>query len=327
MNLPLPTSGNWTIQTSNTPFGRPKMVAIDNPYLTKDEFIANELAIGLGITASSAVYTSGRLDRLLVVASAEVNRICRRWFDTQTIDETKTGIIVRPNNPQLVTVALQNAPYSKINAIYFQVLKWFIQIDSSSQGYLQDFPDWGIYKIVPLLSNSGTGVGSPMPAEIVDKTPLGVLWTNYTFGFGTQQTGVALTNTDGTTYKTYQAPLYNRLWAPSQTINVYKNGVLVATSAYTVSDYANGIIVFSAANLSTDVITADYTSNESVPFDIKQAVSLIVADYLATGSTNPTGATGYSTQTFSINWGAKTKLLERANDLLLKYSFNTPVII
>jgi hypothetical protein len=326
--LNLPTSGNWTINNSNTPFNRPKIVAVDNPYLTKDEFITNELAIGLGITASSPIYTSGRLDRLLVSASAEVNRICRRWFDSQTIDETKTGIIVRPWNPQLVSVILQNSPYSKINSIYFQVLKWFIQIDTSSGGYLQDFPDLGMYKIVPLLSNSGNGAGSPMPAEIVDKVPLGVLWTNYTFGYGKQITGQTLVNSDSGVYKDYQAPLYARLFAPSQTINVYVDGVLQATSAYKVSDYANGIITFNSALTAPNVVTIDYTSNESVPFDIKEAVALLVGSYIGSASSNPTGATGYSTQTFSINWSDKGNgNIARAKELLALHSYNTPVII
>jgi len=325
--LYLPTSGAWTISTNNTPFNRPKMVASDNPYLSKDEYVTTENAVGLGITATSAVYTSGRLDRLIVTASAQVNQFCRRWFDTQTIDETKNGIIVRPNNPQLVTVALQNAPYSKVNSIYFQVLKWFIQIDATTQGYIQDFPDLGFYKIVPLLSNSGTGVGSPMPAEIVDKVPLGVLWTNYTFGFGTQITGQTMACSDGTIYKAYQAPLYSRLFAPSQTINVYKNAVLVASNLYTI-DYANGMVTFTSANIITDVITSDYTSNESVPFDIKQAVILMVSDYLAKGQSNPTGATGYSTQTFSINWdNAGSSLVKQAKELLQPHAFTTPVMM
>lgn len=326
--MTLPTSGNWTISNSNTPFGRPKIVATDNPYLTKDEFITNEIAIGQGITATSAIYTSGRLDRLLVSASSYVNRFCRRWFDTQTIDETKNGIIVRPWNPQLVTVALQNAPYSKINSIYFQVLKWFIQIDTGSGGYLQDFPDLGFYKIVPLLSNSGTGTGSPMPAEIVDKVPLGVLWTNYTFGFGSVQTGVVLAQPVGNSdQKTYQSPLYNRLWAPSQTINVYNNGTLLSPiTDYTISDYANGIIVLTAANTGGHPITADFTSNESVPFDIKEAVALLVGDFL-TATSNPLGATSMSIQTWNVSFGEKTTLRTRAEEILKNYSFNTPIII
>lgn len=329
MSLYLPTSGNWTIMTNNTPSGLPKVVAVDDPYLTKDDFITNEIAIGLGINASSPVYISGRLDKLMVMASAEVNRICRRWFSTQTIDETKTGLIVRPWNPQLVTVPLQNAPYSKINSIFFQVLKWFIEIDSSSQGYLQDFPDYGFYKIVPLLSNSGTGVGSPMPAEIVDKTPLGVLWTNYTFGYGTVMTQQTFSQPAGNSdQKTYQAPLYSRLMAPSQPISVYLGGALLTSAQYSVTDYANGIIVLTTANFYGAAITVSYTSNESVPYEVKQAVALLVAYYIGLGQSNPTGAEGFSTQTFSIQWGSNgSSLLKRVKELLSTQSFNTPVIL
>lgn len=324
-----PTSGQWTIQNSNTPLGTPKVVAIDNPYLTKDEYITNELAIGLGITASSPIYTSGRIDKLLLTVSAQVNRLCRRWFDCQTIDETKTGIIVRPWNPQLVTVVLQNSPYSKINSIYFQVLKWFIQIDTSSNGYLQDWPDLGMYKIVPLLSNSGTGTGSPMPAEIVDKTPLGVLWTNYTFGYGTVQTGVTLSQPVGNSdLKTYQAPLYNRLFAPSQPLSVYLGSTLLTSSQYSINDYANGIIVLTTANFYSYAVTANYTSNESMPFEIKEAVSLLVSDYLGQAGSNPTGATSLSMQTFSASWdSAGTGLMKRAMELLKTQQSNMPIII
>jgi hypothetical protein len=328
MSLNLPTSGNWFIGTSNTPYGTPKQVAVDNPYLTKDEFITNEAAIGLGITSSSPIYTSGRLDRLLVQVAGEVNRICRRWFDTQTIDETKMGLIVRPWNPQLVTVPLQNAPYSQIISIYFQVLKWFIQIDTSSGGYLQDFPDLGFYKIVPLLSNSGTGAGSPMPAEIVDKVPLGVLWTQYTFGFGSQQLAQPLTYISTSSDKQYQLPLYARLIAPSQPIVVYSNGTVVNPVSNPYSfDYPNGIITFTnTIDHTTHTITMDYISNESIPFDIKEAVALLVCESIGQGSANPTGAKSLGMQTFSVSYGDKTYLRERAMEILQKYAFNTPIM-
>ena len=316
-NIP---SGYFTTP-SNTPSGTNKVIAVDNPYLTKDELITNEMAIGLGLTSSSAVYTSGRLDKILISASAEVNRICRRWFDTQTIDETQTGVTVRPLNPQLVNVRLQNSPYQQIHSIYIQVLKWFIQIDTSSaNGYLQDFPDYGYYRIVPLLSNSGTGAGSPMPAEIVDKTPLGVIWTNYTFGYGVPITGQTLTQIGSTT--SYQAPLYNRLFAPSQTLNVYDNLTLLPSSDYTV-DYANGIVTFPTYAVS-GTITADYTSNESIPYDIKQAVSLIALEMYGTGLNNALGADSYSIQTYSVSFGKKIR--EQIDRLLAPYQNNMPVI-
>ena len=147
------TIQSGTVETGNiTPTGTKKMLAVDSAYVTKDEFINYSYAKGLGITATSAdgYYANGELDRILLRASAEVNRICRRFFDTQTIDETKTGFRAQPFNPQLTTVILKNRPYRTINSIYIQVLKWFIQVDTSSpQSYLQDFPDLGYYKIVP----------------------------------------------------------------------------------------------------------------------------------------------------------------------------------
>ena len=245
-------------------------------------------------------------------------------MDTQTIDETKTGIQVRPLNPQLVTMVLQNRPYQVINSLYIQVLKWFIQIDTSPSGYLQDFPDLGYLRIVPLLSNSGTGAGSPMPAEIVDKTPLGVLWVNYTFGYGTVLTGVTLGQIGAT--KAYQAPLYNQLWAPSQTLVVYGNGIVIPSTNYTV-DYANGTVTFNSAYTPTTPITADFTSNESVPQDIKEAVALIAAEMAGQGLNNPLGASSYSIQTYSISWDKKTKLKERIDEMLGPYQNNMPVII
>lgn len=319
--MPIAPKSGYFQTPSNTPSGQPKAIAVDNPYLSKAEFLTTEVAAGLGITTSSAVYTSGRLDYLLLAASAEINGMCRRWFDTQTIDETKTGISVRPFNPQLVTVVLQNKPYTNINTIYIQVLKWFIQIDTEPEsGYLQDFPDYGYYRIVPLLSNAGTGAGSPMPAEIVDKTPLGVIWTNYTFGYGTPYTALTLTGS-GTTY---QAPLYFQLWAPSQTVNVYVGAVLQAPNTYTIN-YPNGQVIFNSSQ--TLPVTADFTSNESIPRTIKECVILMVGETLGQAQANALGAQGYSMQTFSITFGKKTYLRERIERMLEPYISSMPVII
>jgi hypothetical protein len=323
--MPVPQSSSGWFQTpNNTPYGRGKINAVDNPYLTKDSFILTVYAKGLGITATSAdgLYASGELDNMLLEISGEVNRYCRRWFDTQTIDEIKTGITVRPWNPQLVTVLLQNSPYNVINSIYFQVLKWFIQIDSNSQGYLQDFPDLGFYKIVPLLSNSGTGVGSPMPAEIVDKTPLGVIWTNYTFGYGNPQTGVTLSVVAGTSNLQYQSAIGNRLWAPSQTVSIYANGVL-QTTGFSVN-YANGLVTFNSAPATP--VTASFTSNETVPADIKRAVAMLTADAIAQMS-NPTGATSLGMQTFNVSYGPESILVKRAHKILDNYAYNIPTIL
>ena len=308
---------------NTTPSGQPKKVAVNNPYLTKDEFITSEIAVALGITSSSAIYTSGRLDRLLLIASVFVNSYCRRWFDVQTIDETKEDFVVNPYNPQLLTIVLKNAPYQKINTVWIQVLKWYIQMDLS---YIQDFPDYGYYKIVPLLSTSGQGLGSPIPSEIIDKVNLGVLWTNYTFGYGQNFTAQTLTRIGSTAG--YQAPLYNRLWAPSQTLNVYDGGVLINNSLgdqYTV-DYPNGIVTMTGHSV-TGAITSDFTTNESLPSDIKEAVSMMVA-YKIGLTQNPIGAKNVSMQTYSVGFSAEddNPIMQQVKSLLDPYQLQTPVI-
>lgn len=323
MNPQEPKSGFFTTP-ANTPSGNPMAIAVDNPYLSVAEFLTTEVALGLNITTSSPIYASGRLANILLAASSEVNDICRRWFDTQTIDETKTNIQIRPMNPQLVTMVFQNRPYQKVNSLYIQVLKWFIQIDISQSGYLQDFPDKGFIRIVPLLSNSGTGAGSPMPAEIVDKTPLGVLWANYTFGYGTPFTALALAQIGSS--KAYQAALYYQLWAPSQGITVYDTAVVVDPANYTV-DYPSGTVTFVAGYTVLGAITVAVTSNESVPRNIKEAVILLAGEMIGQAGNNPLGATGYSIQTYSINWGEKTYLRTRIEKLLGPYESNLPMII
>lgn len=309
---------------NNTPTGAKMKVAVDNPYVSKDEFIGSFEAVGLGITKDSPQYISGELDRKLLQASAYVNRYCGRWFDTQTIDEQKTSFTVRPYNPQLVTNVLKNRPYTKINSIYIQVLKWFIQVDISQTGYLQDFYASGYYKIVPLLSSAGTGVGSPIPAAILDHVPLGVLWTNYTFGFGTPLTAQTLMIIGES--KQFQAPIGNRLFAPDQTLNVYDNGVLVAPANYTV-DYPNGMITFISAYTVNGDITADFTTNESIPFEIKEATILMAMHLIGQATQNPIGAASLGIQTFNINFGNKSKVKERFEELLDAYVNKMPLFL
>lgn len=309
---------------NNTPTGAKMKVAVDNPYISKDEYVATFEASGLGITAVSPQYASGELDRKIMQASAAINRFCGRWFDTQTIDEQKTGFTVKPYNPQLVTNVLKNRPYSKINSIYIQVLKWFIQIDISQTGYLQDFYAEGFYKIVPMLSTAGTGAGSPLPAEIVDHVPLGVLWTNYTFGYGTPLVAQTLTNIPST--KQYQAPLGNRLWAPDQTINVYDSGVLVAPVNY-VLDAPNGMVTFISSYTVNGAITVDFTTNESIPFEIKEACILLVTHLIGQATQNPIGAASLGIQTFNINFGEKSKVKERLEELLGPYVNKLPLFL
>ena len=312
---------------TNTPTGAKKVIAVDNPYITVDDFCASYTASGLGIALTDALVTSGELQKLILQASAWLNRKANMYFDTQTIDETHTGFTVRPYNPRLVSVVFNNRPYSKVNSMYIQVLKWFIQVDVSATGYLQDFYEDGYCRIVPLLSTAGTGVGSPIPAQIVDHVQLGVLWINYTFGYGTPLLSQVLTEVaPATAHTTYQAPVGNRLWAPSQTLNVYVNGTLVNSTQYTI-DYVNGKITFNSPLAGTDAVTADFTTNQSIPADIQKAVILLTAHLLGQDIQNALGSRAYSIQTWNTNFGDKSLVEERVDKLIAPYTNNTPKFI
>lgn len=311
---------------TNTPTGARMDIAVDNPYLTKDDFVQSFEARGLGIDQNDPAYQNGELDKKLLQASGWINRYCGRWFDTQTIDETTTGFQVRPYNPQLVRVILKNRPYSKINSIYIQVLKFFIQVDIAASGYLQDFPDKGFYRIVPLLSSAGTGIGSPIPAAILDRVALGVLWTNYTFGFGTPLTAQTLTKTAET--KSYQIAQGNRLWAPDQTLNVYDNGVKKVLGTDYTLDCPNGIVKFVSTYTVVGTVTADFTTNESMPTEIKEACQLLTMHLIGQALQNPVGAQAITVQSFNINFGDASKVEERVKVLLEPYNVaKLPMII
>lgn len=317
-------SGNVNTGT-NTPTGAKKKIAVDNPYITVDDFCNSYTAKGLGINITDPLVTSGELQDIILQASAWLNRKANMYFDTQTIDETKTAFTVRPYNPQLVTVVLNNRPYSKINRCWIQVLKWFIEVDvSSPNSYIQDFYDYGYFKIVPLLSSSGQGVGSPIPSNIIDRIALGVLWYNYTFGYGTPLLSQVLTSDNA--YKVYQAPVGNRLWAPDQTLNVYIDGSLVNPTMYSV-DYVNGKVTFNSALTSSNDITADFTTNQSIPADIKKAAILLTAHLIGQDLQNALGANSMGIQTWNTSFGDKSKVEERVDALLAPYTNNTPKIL
>ena len=307
---------------NNTPTGAVKKIAVDNPYITVDDFLASYTAQGLGISATDPLVTSGELQNIILQASAWLNRKANMYFDTQTIDETQTGFKVRPYNPELVSVVFNNRPYSKVNSMFIQVLKWFIEVDvTSPASYVQDFYEYGYCRIVPLLSSAGTGVGSPIPAQIVDHVSLGVLWINYTFGYGTPLLSQVLTG--DATYKTYQAPIGNRLWAPDQITNIYKNGALINPTQYTI-DYVNGKVTLANGLGVLDVVTADFTSNQSIPADIEKACILLTAHLIGQDTQNALGASSYNIQTWSTNFGDKSKVEERVDALLSPYTNKTP---
>lgn len=327
MALP-PLQSGYINTGTNTPTGTQKQIAVDNPYITKDDFINSQEAIGLGLSTSSPSYSDGTMDAYILRASAWFNRMCNSYFDCQTIDETRTAFTVKPYNPQLVTVVVANRPYTKINSCYIQVLKWFIEVDvTSSASYIQDFYDLGYFKIVPLLSSSGQGVGSPIPSNIIDRIALGVLWYNYTFGYGTPLTSIPLSET--TPHTVYQLPLGYRLIAPKQTVNVYVDGVIQASNLYFIN-YPNGIVTFLSDIGSGHIVSMDYISNQSIPADMVEAMFLLVGHIYGQASQNPLGAQSYGIQTYNISFGSSEKenqVRQRIMDIVQHYRSDTPKFI
>lgn len=316
-------SGNIAGASGFSPTGAPLKVATDHPYITKDYLIKSFEMRGLGIDENDPSYADGTLDDVILSVSAWVNRYCGRWFDMQTIDETTTGFQVRPYNPQMVRVIMKNRPFSSINSIYIQVLQWFIQIQTTQSGYLQIFPDKGFYRIVPLLSTAGTGLGSPIPAAILDRVALGVLWTNYTFGFGTPLTGIPLTAIASS--KQYQAPLGNRLWAPDQPFSISDDIGVIASTNYSVN-YPNGLVTF-PTYVPTGAVKVTATTNESIPDEIKQACKLLCTHLIGQALQNPLGAKSLSIQTFNVDFGENSSVEKRAMELLEPYNIGKLPII
>lgn len=315
---------------SDTPTGTEFVTFVDNPYISISELLQNTAAKALGITNSSDVITSGEMANYIQRATAWINRYCQRWFDMQRVWEVKTGFVVHPYNPQLITVRVDNGPpYQTINQIWIQVLRWFIQIDiTSDQNYLQDFYAQGYYKIVPLLSSAGAGTGSPLPAAIVDRIPLGILWTDYTSGFGTQLTGYNMGTGDGTT-TVFQAATGNQLWCQSnnlwtqgahtlESLTVYDNGTVVASSDYTV-DYVNGKLTFNTAPVDGHNITADFWTYEGIPHDIKYGTLLLALHYWAVDNFNPMNHNNLSVPGLNISYSDEEKFMKKIEDMLQPY--------
>ena len=322
------SSGNSNFG-SDTPTATPFVTFVDNPYVSMATLLQNSGAISLGLTAASTPVASGEISNYILRASAWVNRYCDRWFDMQRVWETKTGFTVRPYNPELITVRVNNGPpYNSINQCYIQVLRWYIQIDLTSQNnYLQDFYDKGFYKIVPLLSSAGTGSGSPLPAAIVDRVPLGILWTDYTSGFGQQLTGYSMGTSDGVN-KTFQAATGNQLWCQAnnlwpmaanvlEPLTVYDNGVVVPAANYSV-DYPNGKVTFTVAPLATHNITADFWTYEVIPQDIKYATLLMALNMYATDNFNPMMHNSLSVPGLNLSYDSD-KLPARVEKMLEPY--------
>jgi hypothetical protein len=159
-----------------TPDGKPMMIVRDAQYITSAEFF--NYANGMKLNLNSPIYTSGTLDIYLKAASAQVNRICRRHFDVQTIDEVYHNVRVGTDYPKLITIFLREKPIQNIVSLNIQVLKYFIPV---ALDYLQLDQTAGFYHIVPLLGAGASAV--PLPSAVLIDGMLGKMWTRYTFGY------------------------------------------------------------------------------------------------------------------------------------------------
>jgi hypothetical protein len=178
INYPQDVTSIWTTPL-NTPTGLPMLTPYDIQYVTKEEFLTSPIAKGLGYTATSTDYLDGTIDHALLKASSIVNRYCRRYFQKMTIDEIYPNVTIQVSNPRMTTVPLRYGPVQAINTITIQVLKWFIPF---TLDYLIQQPEQRFYQIVPMISSAGT-TGSPIPSVLLEQSNLGIIWTNYTFGY------------------------------------------------------------------------------------------------------------------------------------------------
>jgi hypothetical protein len=180
-----PTGTTLYTPTALTPTGNPMMTARDTQYLTAAEYVT--YATGTGVTTTSALYTSGVLDVYLEAASEQVNRYCRRHFQTQTIDEIYQGVRIGLDSPKLVTIPLNEGPIQNVNRIDIQVLKWFITFDLS---YLQVNPEGNFIQLTPFLGGGASGI--PLPSAALVEGLLGKVWVNYTAGYNVIPNAVKL---------------------------------------------------------------------------------------------------------------------------------------
>jgi len=170
-----PNGTNLFTPTLLTPSGQAMQIARDTQYVTAADFI--NYPNGLKLSNTSSYYTSGMIDLLLQAASEMVNRMTRRRFDVQTVDEIHQGIRIQQDEPRMMTINLNNAPVQSVSRIDIQVLKYFINFDLQ---YLQLNPEVGQLQIVPFL---GGGAGNiPLPSAVLTAGLLAKVWVRYTFG-------------------------------------------------------------------------------------------------------------------------------------------------
>ncbi len=64
-----------------------------------------------------------------------------------------------------------------------------------------------------------------------------------------------------------------------------------------------------------------------MPFEIKEAAILLTAHLIGQATQNPVGVASMGIQTFNINFGEKSKVLERVEQLLDAYVNKMPTFL
>lgn len=122
---------------------------------------------------------------------------------------------------------------------------------------------------------------------------------DYTYGWSFPVTGE--TFYADSTLKVFHGE--NGWWDNTQTVNVYVNGTIQATNAYTVN-YNEGTVTFTAPVTNGTGVTVDYTYK--LPNEIFEATSLVMANAInsnAAQAANLRGLQGLRVEETEMRWG------------------------
>jgi hypothetical protein len=113
------------------------------------------------------------LNNAILMACAQINRMCNRKFNRQTMDQIfpDTGLVLR----QYRSFVVDNVPIYQVDKAWLQVVNTFAEIDDT---YFQVDEVSGLIKILPTFS---TYVQTTLPMYAL--MPSTNLWIRYTAGY------------------------------------------------------------------------------------------------------------------------------------------------
>lgn len=175
--------------------------------------------------------------------------------------------IGNPNLPGKRSVYVRHRPIRSVAALRIQATNTQYVAFNTNELFVTD----NSIEIVSLAYTSvGLWGGGVLPAIGLDQ-PIGFI--DYTYGWSFAENDEILEATDARLYRAM-----NQWWDGDVTPAVYRNGVLVADSEYTI-DYDEGTVEFAAAQSSEDTISVSYTYR--LPSAIAEATGYIATDMLA----------------------------------------------